>query len=432
VTVGIGELGSCVLLVDGIEFSVWTEYSFSSHFLVPSDGGRFVLADENVTQDLFSSIIPGRKYQLLINGKPQATGYIEVVDFDGDRTSGNHIVVEVRDTMGPVVDAEIDPRTHFPDKTTLSKLIEDTLEPFGFDTFFIDNENNSNIRAGKALRRPKKSKKKLAEYPIPKSKPHHNERYFDFLSRIVQREGLWIWPTVEGNGVVVSVPDYDQAPRYQIRRRIGAAGNNVLRGGIRRDAVDQPSYIVARGNIPPTEFEHHKMAVVYDSPYFGIDQIVQGSTSNIPPFRPIGLNTANSNPTETLTFSSAAVRAHQELFKWTESIPAQPIKLENSFASIVARPKYRTDTESKSKAQLSHYVKREMSLYVRRACSGRYLVLGHELDGQPLQVDTVVDVQDDRSNWHQPMWILSVSHRKSRHGGTTTEIETLPLGAIII
>jgi hypothetical protein len=47
-------------------------------------------------------------------------------------------------------------------------------------------------------------------------------------------------------------------------------------------------------------------------------------------------------------------------------------------------------------------------------------------------VDTVVDVQDDRSNWHQPMWILSVSHRKSRHGGTTTEIETLPLGAIII
>ncbi len=430
-TVGVGEFGSCVLLIDGAEFAIWKSYAFSSHFLVPSDGGSFVLGDEDVAPDLFRRIIPGRKYQLLINGKPQATGFIEIVDFDGDRSSGNNITVEVRDTMGPVVDAEIDPRTHFPDKTPLSKLVEDTLQPFGFDTFFIDNEKNSNIRAGKAITRPKKPKKKLAEYPIPNSKPHHNERYFDFLSRIVQREGLWIWPTVEGSGVVVGQPDFDQAPRYQIRRRIGSAGNNVLRGGVRRDATDQPSYIVATANIPPTEFEHHKMCVVYDSPYFGIDQVVQGGLGVVAPFRPVGQAERGQLGSETLTFSSAAARAHSELFKWSTFVPNDKIKLENGFASIIARPKYRRDTESKNKAQLEHYVKREMSLYVRRACMGRYTILGHELDGQPLQVDTVVDVADDRSDWHQPMWILSVAHQKSRQGGTTTTIETLPLNSLV-
>ena len=441
--VGVSEFGSIVLQIDGVEIAVWHEYSFQNHFLIPCDGFRFSLGDEMMFDGLFDLLRPGKRVQLLINGKLQATGYIDVVDFSGDRSSGNVVTIEGRDVFSPLVDSEIDPQKRYPDQTPLVKLLQDTFEPFGFDTFFVDNEANSSVAAGKFINRPKKKTKQLASYRLTQTKPHHNERYFDFISRITQREGLWCWPTVDGQGVIVGNPDFDQAPRYQIIRKNGGAANNILSGGIRYDSTDQPSYIVATGNIPPTEHEHTRTRLVADNPYTmfpdPVAQFIAPTTNvrdeQVAQFNPLAGNTQRSRPGEqageVLTFSSAAIREHQELFKWTEVIPAKPIQLPNTFASLVAKPKYLKDTESRTQDQLRRFALRQMSLYVRRAVVGRYVIMGHELDGQPVQIDTVVDVQDDRSNWHGPMWILSRTLRKSRSGGTTTEIETLPLNSLV-
>ncbi len=448
-TVGVGESGSVVMRVGGAELAIWSDYCVDSNFLVPTDGFRFVVSDEQITGDLFELLIPGAPLELVINGHLQVSGFIDIVEAGADRSSGRTITVEGRDTMGPVVDAEIDTRKHFPDKTTLEKLLADTLEPFGFDTFFIDNEQNSNVQAGKALPRHKKSRKKLGQYPIPKSKPHHNETHFQFLSRIVQREGLWIWPMVEGNGVVVAKPDYDQGPRYHLRRTIGGSGNNILHGGIRRDATGQPSYLVATGNVPATEFEHHKLSVVIDHPYLGsptrflLSGRLQGGFQNeqdkIPePQRNLIKGTAAFTSSrssgalrnETGTFSDVAAGVHIQDFKWTTKIPAAPAKIANPFASSLAKPIYRKDTESHTQAQLQNFARREMSLYVRRAFAAHYTILGHEIDGVPVTVDSVVQVDDESCNFHGPLWVLSRTMRKSRSAGTTTDLELVPLHAL--
>jgi len=395
-TTGIGEFGSIVLRIDDKEIAVFKEYCFSNHFLTPTDGFRMVLGDEVLGPEFFDILIPGKTVQLLIDGKLQATGYLDVVDYTGDRMSGNTVVLEGRDVLSVVVDSEIDPRKRFPEKTPLDKLLKDTLLPFGFTTFSIDNEKNSSIAAGKFLKRPKKPSKSLPSYRLTQSKPHHNERYFEFVSRITQREGLWIWAGVDGKTLIVGKPDFDQAPRYQIRRKNGGATNNILSGGVRYDSVDQPSMIFATGNIPPTSYEHVVGHVLIVNPYW-------------------------TSETPTLL----------DEVKETVEVKAKPVQLPNRFASLVARPKFVKDTESRTKDQLSRFAQRTLSLYVRRAVVGTYTFMGHELDGQVVQVDTVVDVQDDRSNWHAPMWILSRSLRKSRTGGTTTTIECLPLNSLV-
>ncbi len=201
---------------------------------------------------------------------------------------------------------------------------------------------------------------------------------------------------MDGKSLIVGKPDFDQAPRYQIRRKNGGATNNILSGGIRYDSVDQPSMIFATGAIPPTSYEHVDGHVLIRNP----------------------------------TWTSETPTLLDEV-KETVEIQAKPIQIPNKFASLVARPKFVKDTESRTKEQLSRFALRQMSLCVRRAVQGTYTIMGHELDGQVVQIDTVVDVQDDRSNWHGPMWILSRSLRKSRSGGTTTTIETLPLNSLV-
>jgi prophage tail gpP-like protein len=421
--------GAVHLLVDKLEIRNFTEYAFNNHFLVPTDGFSFVIGDEHITDELIEGLVPGKRVTLMINNKPQATGYIDVVECGGDRSSGNTIAIEGRDVFGPVVDSEIDPRKRYPDKTPLAKLLEDTLEPFGFDTFFLDNEQNANVQAGRAITRPKKPKKKLNQYPIAQSKPHHNERFFDFISRITQREGLWIWPTVEGKGIVVSAPDFDQAPRYELRRSNQAQlkqQNNILAGRIRRDSVDQPSYLVATGSIPPTEHQHAPTRAVIDSPYIGtfveVPGLGEGGSIHAPDI---------SRNLRAVSFSQIEIVKRSSYYTFTSIIPAPPVQTPpNQFASLVSKPKFVKDTESRTLAQLERFTRRQMSLYLRRAFVAEYTVSGHEIDGQPIVIDSVVDVHDEWANFHGPLWILSRTMRKSRAGGTTTTIEAIPLGSL--
>src|SRR6266542_78830 len=136
--VGVGDKDRVSLRVGDEIIQIWESYTFSKHYLQPTDGFRFIVGDEQLNPDLFKLLVPGQRVQLEINGNLQCTGYIDVVDPSGDRSSGNTILLEGRDCFSPVVDAEIDPRKHYPDKTILSKLLEDTLEQFDCTTFLID------------------------------------------------------------------------------------------------------------------------------------------------------------------------------------------------------------------------------------------------------------------------------------------------------
>lgn len=436
----MGEFGVVSLRVGDQEITVFKSYSVNSHFLTPTDGFHFVVGDEQLTDDLLDLLVPGRKCQLFLDGAPQCTGYIDRVDTTGDRYSGNVVSIGGCDVFSPVVRSEIDPRRRFPEKTPLDVLLHDILEPFGFTKFDIDNSANVQVAAnralhsikvgGKAKRHPRRTRsaKTLKEYPLAKAHPHHGETFFQFLGRLLNREGLWMWPNVQGDGVIVSTPNYDQEPCAQLRRKRGGATNNILRGGVIRDGSDQPSHIFATGRVPPREQQHSKMIVVLDNPLTSIKDSVGGAPQRL------ASGNAASDPkaaADKVLFSDAVLQTHKELYKWTTRVPTQPIDVVNTFASLVSRPKYVKDDDSHTIAHLQAFAKRQMSLHLRHAVKLEYTILGHRFDtGVIPTVDTIVDIQDDRSRWSGPAWVLSRTFNKSRNGGTTTDIELLPVGAL--
>lgn len=457
-----GEFTPVVLRIEGIEISLWKDYQITRHVLTPADTFRFTLGDEMLSPAIRGLLVAGNKVEIIIDGVTQMSGRIDSIDATTDRNGGTNLVIEGRDMMAAVIDSQIDPDSRYPEKTTLEKLLTDIfVGVFAFEGFELDNEDNVNVAANKALPRKKKQRKKLHEYKLPKSKPQHNDTYFQFLSRLTQRQGLWMWPTVDGKRVVVGKPDSDQPPRYQIRRKFDGRANNIMSGGVRLDTTDQPSFIVARGNIPPRVHEHGRMRVVIDSPYVaglgtGLSfqevtgrknpeiasdqargQTAQNATiihlgiSKDDQDKALGLKKAAASTDETGSFISFMTRSHTELVdKWTEVIPVPPITIQNQFSPRFAKPRFLRDNDSRTPEELRNFAKRQMSLCARRALVAKYDLEGHVLQGQPIFTDTVVDVDDEVYGLKASLYLAGCTLTQSRSGGTKTSLELIPLGAL--
>lgn len=397
---GVGDAGALVLTIDGAAISLWKSYEFTSQFLAATDEWWCVLGDDLVAPDLIRRLVPGARVELSINGHTQAAGLLRRRSIRTGR-SGTEIAITGSDVMWPATEATILPGTCFPETETLRELCKRLLSPFGFKFFYVDNAPNRDRMAG-IVTNDTGDTAAIDAIQVTKQKPRDHETVFAYVSRVAQRFGLWVWPTVDGLGVVVARPNYTQPPRYQLRHTVEGKGNNILGGEVWWDATDQPSYIVTEATVPASEHEATVVRCVMATPY------------------------------ESPTLDGARVDALVDEVKDTVTIPAHGLKLsrQNAFASTCARPRYLRDKDSHNLAQLEAFTRREMSLLQRRAFGARYTISGHAIDGQVVAVDTVIDVQDDRSDLHAPMWVAGRTLRRDRSGGATTEIELLPLWAL--
>lgn len=396
-TTGAGEFNTCVLRAGDVELSTWKEFTVNSHFLTGTDGWTFTLGDEVVTPEIQAQLRPGTKATLLVNGIVQMSGSIDRLRITGNRSSGTQFQIDGRDSFSPVCDSMMKPGTTWPEKTPITDVIKKTLAPFGFATFFADNSENRNAAMGRTVT-VSASFDDLSKNLIEHDKPNENEGTFAFLSRLTQRFGYWMWPTVDGTGVIVGAPDYDQAPSFRLIHKLGGSQNNILSWDVVWDSTDQPSFVEARGAIPNRSYTRDVMKV-WARNYYAAPSLNEN-------------NVELSIGTETV------------------EVVASPVSQINTFASLIARPRYLKDPHSRTIAQLEAFVRRELSLSMRKAFVLTYTVLGFEQDGKPWQVDTVAEIDDDRANVHGAYWILSRTFHRSRSGGTTTELELLPLGVI--
>lgn len=487
-TAPIGDFGVVSLRVEGVQLDVVKEFSLTSNFLTPTDPFHMSLAHDQMAPEVRSLLKAGSAVEIWIDEVPQFAGYIDSFRFDVDRNGGTVMEITGRDSLSPVVDSQIDPDHHYPDKTPLEKLLSDILvDIFGFEDIDTSNVEDVEVRANLALKQKrgggskhKRHRKKTAhathvkQLPLPKSKPEHNDTFYQFLSRILNRLGLWFWPTVDGKRVIIGTPNYDQEAIAQLRRVVGGLNNNILSGGIRVDTVGQPSFIHMRGNIPPTSRSYSETKVVIDnsiaklaSPTLGLgeafrnsagtrEQIQAALLGQAPDFAPAkpkpSLATTafkfsrshGGNPdaigggvgalrAETGTYSEAMAKAspiYEQVFKRTVKIPAKPIEVPNYFASKRARPVFLRDKNSHTLEQLTRSARKQMSLYARKAFVANYTFEGLYLDGVIPQPDTIINVIDEPAQFDGNLWVLSRTIRQSRHGGTTTSLELLIPGAL--
>jgi prophage tail gpP-like protein len=407
---GQPENGTVLLQIPsaGINITTFKTYEFNSNFLAPTDGWHFTIGDDELTDSIIKTLLPGTLISFSINGLVQGTGYVDGVDVASSGKGGTEITVHGRDRLAQVVDACADPRIRLTSGMSINDALRTFLSSFGWsnpDTqYLVNNEPNRNVMTGQTRGTPTSKKgKPLKSYTIHQTKPYPAEGTFAFLSRLSQRFGLWIWLTADGQFVVISKPDFTSPSIYTLRHKRGPESvyNNIESSHASVDYSNQPSVIIATG--------------------FGT-----GGENAIG-----GLSVGIVNPAID-TNNSAIINAYPStrFVPWPDTPWISP-----PVAFPYARPLFLHDDESKTIDELTAFVRREMSLRVRKTLTYTCEVEGHAISqttGKPNEgdayvwtVDTMVNVEDDISNIHEPLYLMARTFIKSRDGGTRTRLELI-------
>lgn len=411
----------------GKAISHWSEYSCSSNFFTPTDGWSFTVGEENI-QRVREAVTVGDKIRIAVNGIVQCTGYVDSLESHAEVGAGSIWTYEGRDALAMAVDGCIDPRVHFKASMTLEDVVRGALEPFFEGSsieFQIDNDANQNVLTGQTkgkkyskTTRTKRGKvrggKALRKYTVDQLKPHMGEGAFAFATRIANRFGLWIWCSADGEKIVVGHPSIepgqgDGIPYRLTRISSNPSQNNIKSGGVKIDLTEQPSCIIADGASGGGTFGHSKVMARIVNPFTGYDAdgFVEDSVSEV-----------------FAKYSKAMEIIH-------EGYPS----LHNYKSIGIARPVWLHDEESHNEEQLEGFIRRELSLRLRKAVVARYRVMGHgQMVGgsfAPWTVDTQVYVQDEQSGIDEMMWVQSRRFfRAAGTSGSYTDIELIRLSSV--
>jgi prophage tail gpP-like protein len=346
-----------------------------------------------------AAVTIGAEATLSINGHTQGDGYIDEIEQTDDREGGTQITISGRDRLAPMVDASADPMVRFGLNATLVDFIVGVAGPFGWginDLIIYNDDNRAVMQGGVNGTKTTKKGKPLKSFVAHLEKPYPGEGAFAFLSRVTQRFGLWVGLSAEGNQLIVSKPNFDQAPSYQLRRLSGSAGvnNNVLSGRTKRSTVEQPSIVIAEGFSGGGEFGKSRIKSIVINP------AVSGFVGDI-------------------------------VAKYPEAVQTDlGVTLSETYFSQPVKPLYLRDEDAKTQEQLDNFVKRALALRMRKSFEYHCTVEGHSNSGLPWCLDAVVDVQDELANVSEPLYILDRTFEKSRNGGTLTHLTMVRLGSI--
>lgn len=405
------ELDEVVISFDdaGITVGNWTSYSHNQHFLTPTDGWSFTLGDERA-QEVLSRLVPGERVSFRVNGVVQGHGFIGIIDSSATRSGGSVMTVEGRDVFAPLVDSCVDPTLRFQPGNSVREIVTAVMSNFGFTGDFEDDNagNRAVITGGKVGFKVSKKKGRISKKFLNHgARPYNREGAFDFLSRVLKREGLWIWPTADGASYVVGAPDFEQEPSFNLTLRRGdSSANNVEDAGARKDWEEQPTVVVATGSGAAAAFPGARLKVIVTNEFVAIDP----ATGEL---HPDVQKVYAANPDALILPPRTSAFATKDIFK-----PQS------------ARALYIHDDEARTLEQVSYFAQRELALRQRRTLTYSAEVEGHTQNGAPWSVDTMVTVDDDYNNVHERLYVLSRTFSKSRNGGTRTKLELIRPGTL--
>lgn len=403
------------IMDEHVTLTRWTSYDFSIDYLQPAAEFHFTIADGDLPDAERRALVVGARVRLSINDIPLCDGHIDTVEVRADRSSGTHWQITGRERIGLAVDAIADPTQIFKESQTLAEILVTLYKPFGWvaaDHFSISNRASREVTKGlRGTPMTKGGKRKgprpLKSFVLHQCKPHNHEGVHAFARRMTERHGLHIRCSEDGERLVVDTPDFTQDPTYEIRRSSDGT-TNVLDGAVKIDFKDQPACIIADGYSGGGEFrEHSRLKAFCVNPYFGTD--------------------ADGN---VLPEVAAVLLKHPT----AEQVVIKTEPFQRRTVNVPPRIVFIHDEESKKPSELKNFVRRQMSLYMRKSMTAHYTVEGH---GQlvngvfvPWMVDAVVDVRDAVANINERMWVNDVRYHKSRRGGTETTIQLLRLNSL--
>jgi len=226
-----GDLSDRVrVVIGGQDVIVATGYDVEQSILEQPSHFTLRLGWGNVLAGLIPLVQPNTPFQLFVGDTPRFTGAIDGYEVSGDASSGGTITIHGRDNLAPIHDAFIELETSF-DNATYFGMVEAAIAAV-LPGFILVGDNNANrkLTSGigvKPIAEPSGDADVLPTGPTAKQlRTRIGERMFEFISRQLQRAGLFLWAAGDGS-FVLSEPNGNQAPMYRIIRQRGQTRNAV-------------------------------------------------------------------------------------------------------------------------------------------------------------------------------------------------------------
>ncbi|MFO0735734.1 MAG: hypothetical protein U0270_07640 [Labilithrix sp.] len=381
----------------GIALRHWIEYSFMSHFLTAANPFSFTTTKPD-DREVMKALDPGELVRLKVNDHVVSTGFIDRIEHTTSRDGGHEIRISGRDRLAQVVDSSMDPTVKIKPGDTIANVLKRVFAPYGWandEDFALSEEAAEEEALSTEITGVKRSRKKgtpLKSFQLQQHQPTDGEGAWQFATRIASRQGLHIWLSSDGETIIVGKPSFDLGTVCMLQ--VGGAGANVVSSTVTRDLSGQPSVVVVDGFAGGGALLAHERKVVY-APNPGV-RVRNGFVDK---------------------FAGA---------KKVDLFP-QP----TAMLAPYDRPLHLHDKDAQTELQLRCFLKRELSLRLRNAFVVRCTLGGHGFDAGsaahfvPWTVNTMVDYFDENADVDEPLWILSRTFKRSRSGGTTTDLELI-------
>lgn len=343
-------------------------------------------------------------FELWIGDTRISQGETDEVSLKGG--DGSELNITGRDLVKRLTDTELPGDRTFAEKT-FRQLTEIALEECGIDAPLISTDNIANRKAitgiqsvaevgpttffnvatGQQEEAPAAARSTRSTFRTIKVEV--GTSWFDFLVDQLRRAGLFIWAAVDGS-FVLTAPQGNQAPLYRILRR--------------RTTIDQPGAVTVLGQ---PSFSHNPSKRFTEVQVFG-----RG-----------GGGKAGRGKVQASAFDD-------EMIALLNDDPADRVN-----GGKRKKKTHIKDDKVRTVAQALFLARRKIAESRRAGWSLSYTVAGHTAPaltggGQAIwQPDTVVEVVDDELGIEGPMYVESVTYRRSPH--TTTTIKLLRIEDLI-
>lgn len=412
-----------------------TSWSIDSDYLTTTDGFEFSAYSDDLSKVRGLELEP---VELKVNGHSQLIGRI---DSSTIGHKGGEITYAGRDYLADMVECAIDPTVTIKEEMNLEAVIKAVSGTVGISTVIGNDFAMRDIRTGKSA--GGSGGRDFIALQAGDVKPDYGMSQFGFLSRIASRHGATIQPGKARSEVVLSEPDYSQAPLYSLQRLKGesGSGNNILRATAKRDFSRLPTVTLFNGSqtkpaqpITPTsillalaEQSDQPLAVLGSGAAHSLALGLFGA----------GRKSGGNGDDGTKSYDTAgaasgfAPSAEDTILKHCHigrrkpsAGVGDPLKL---YRLLAVR-----DKRARNQDQLDRLAVREVGERLKELLVYEVEVQGHVApSGAIWSVNTMVDVVDEECDIAEPLWI---AHRRlsfDSNGGAKTNMTCWRPGAFL-
>lgn len=364
--------------------------------------------------------LPLQPVTLFLHGHKQLVGRIDKVRTGDNGTARS---LQGRDYVADLVENHVDPALKLKKDMTVGAALELAARPNGILNVVADADVRlRNIRTGVAVgggaARSDFKAAKIEDY-----KANDGEGLYAFCERLAIRHHVTIQPGDDRDQLVLSTPNYDQAPAYKLicyEDPAKSGANIIAKAEADEDYSKFPTFSLFMGKkggggkaIRPMSASAEMSAMFASAAsslgaMVGYEGAAKAASGSGKPAKPLQLSIGSTLPDSGRLLHKGRIK------------PTDPVQASMSLYRLLCR----RDGDCKNEGQLVHVMTRAIAERIKDTLLYQCTVRGHVNveSGAIYTPDTTVEVYDEVRDIFETLWIEAVTHSYAKGSGAVSNL----------